>query len=167
MHASKGETYGKAMYPSGSNSTGNTERPEMKQRLSVLLWIRLARICRKYERASSERLRAWDLSLAQFDLLTTLKSSEGITQNELAKRLLVTQGNITQLLDKLEQRGLLARHQEGRTKCLMLIEKGQRLLAEVMPTHAAWNAEQFAGLSLTEQEQLLGLLRKLDRTLSW
>ncbi len=137
----------------------------MAYSISVFLWIRLARIRRKYERAATERLRSWNLSLAQFDLLTALSISEGTTQFDLAKQLLVTQGNITQLLEKLEQRGLLTRQQEGRTKCLLLTEQGRQLLAELVPTHVAWNAEQFAGLSAIEQKQLLGLLQKLDRTM--
>lgn len=137
----------------------------MTHSISVFLWTRLARIRRKYERAAAEQLRSWDISLAQFDLLTTLSVSEGTTQFDLAKHLLVTQGNITQLLDKLEQRGLLTRHQEGRTKCLMLTEQGRRLLDAVMPAHILWNADQFAGLSDEEQKQLLVLLRKLDQTM--
>ncbi len=137
----------------------------MAHSLSVFIWIRLARIRRKYERAATERLRAWNLSLAQFDALTTLRVSEGMTQLDLAKQLLVTQGNITQLLEKLEQRGLLTRNQEGRTKCLMLTEQGRQLLNELIPTHVSWNEEQFAGLSVVEQKQLLGLLQKLARTM--
>ncbi len=137
----------------------------MAYSISVFIWIRLARIRRKYERAATERLRSWNLSLAQFDLLTALSVSEGTTQFDLAKQLLVTQGNITQLLEKLEQRGLLVRHQEGRTKCLVLTEQGRQVLNVLVPTHVAWNAEQFAGLSAVEQKQLLGLLQKLDRTM--
>lgn len=134
----------------------------MVHSLSVFLWIRLARVRRKYERAAMEELRCWNLSLAQFDVLMTLSVSEGMTQFDLAKRLLVTQGNITQLLDKLEQRGLLTRQQEGRTKCLLLTDQGRQLLTTVLPAHTLWNAEQFAGLSTVEQQQLLMLLRKLD-----
>ena len=137
----------------------------MAYSISVFIWIRLARIRRKYERAAAERLRSWNLSLAQFDLLTALRVSEGATQFDLAKQLLVTQGNITQLLEKLEQRGLLTRHQEGRTKCLMLTEQGRQLLDALVPAHVMWNTEQFAGLSAVEQKQLLGLLQKLDRTM--
>lgn len=137
----------------------------MKRGISIFLWIRLSRVRRKYERAASEQLRYWNLNLAQFDLLTTIQFSEGITQLDLAKQLLVTQGNITQLLDKLEQRGLLTRHQEGRTKCLHLTEQGRQLLDTVTEAHFAWNEEQFASLSATEQEQLLKLLRKLDHTM--
>jgi len=138
------------------------KRIQMAHSISVSLWIRLARIRRKYEHAATEQLRPWDLSLAQFDLLSALGASEGITQFDLAKQLLVTQGNITQLLDKLEQRGLLVRHQEGRTKCLMLTEQGRNLLDTVLPAHMTWNAEQFVSLSAGEQKHLLVLLRKLD-----
>ncbi|GAC1407626.1 MAG: MarR family transcriptional regulator [Ktedonobacteraceae bacterium] len=137
----------------------------MAHSISVFLWIRLSRIRRKYEHATSEHLRLWNLSLAQFDLLTTLRASEGLTQFDLAQQLVVTQGNITQLLDKLEQRGLLLRQQEGRRKCLSLTEQGRQLLDTVVPIHAAWNAEQFAGLSPVEQRELLRLLRKLDHSL--
>ena len=137
----------------------------MAYSISVFIWIRLARIRHKYERAATERLRSWNLSLAQFDLLTALSVSEGTTQFDLAKQLLVTQGNITQLLEKLEQRGLLVRHQEGRTKCLVLTEQGRQLLNVLVPTHVVWNAEQFAGLSAVEQKQLFGLLQKLDRSM--
>lgn len=138
----------------------------MVHSISVSLWIRLARIRRKYERAATDQLRPWDLSLALFDLLSVLGVSEGITQLDLAKQLLVTQGNITQLLDKLEQRGLLIRHQEGRAKCLILTERGRRLLDAVLPAHTSWNAEQFASLSVVEQKQLLALLRKLDHQMT-
>ena len=137
----------------------------MAHSISVFIWIRLARIRRKYERAATERLRLWNLSLAQFDLLTALSVAEGTTQFDLAKRLLVTQGNITQLLEKLEQRELLTRHQEGRTKCLNLTEQGRQLLDALLPAHVSWNGEQFSGLSTLEQKQLLGLLQKLDRTM--
>jgi DNA-binding MarR family transcriptional regulator len=142
------------------------ERAEyMTRSISVFVWIRLSRIRRKYERASAEHLHPWGLSLAQFDLLTILGASEGITQGYLAKQLLVTQGNITQLLDKLEERCLLTRRQEGRTKCLCLTEQGRQLLDKVVPAHNAWNAEQFTSLSRTEQEELLRLLRKLDQAM--
>ena len=137
----------------------------MAHNISVYLWIRLSRIRRKYEHASSEHLRLWNLSLAQFDVLTTLKASEGMTQLALAQQLVVTQGNITQLLAKLEQRGLLLRQQEGRKKCLTLTEQGRQLVDTVIPIHASWNAAQFSGLSSLEQQELLKLLRKLDHSL--
>jgi DNA-binding MarR family transcriptional regulator len=86
-----------------------------------------------------------------------------MTQHELAARLLVTQGNITQLLDRLERRGLLRRCPEGRIKRLALTDQGRRLSAEVVPAQERFQALQFAALSPEEQQRLLALLRTLQR----
>src|SRR5579864_7785341 len=85
-----------------------------KSERSLLIWLRLARVYQKVDHASAERLRAWDLSVAQFDALAQIRAAEGLMQQELADRLLVTKGNISQLIDRLAARGLIRRQQEGR-----------------------------------------------------
>lgn len=137
----------------------------MSRHLSMLVWLRITRLRRKHERAAAEILRSWDLSTAQLDTLTRLNTTEGITQGELAERLLVTQGNMTQLLDKLETRGLITRVPDGRTNALFLTEQGRSLLAEVIPAHEQWHSHHTSGLTNEEQRQLLRLLRKLERTM--
>ena len=130
-----------------------------------MAWLRLARVFQKVERASGEHLRAWDLSVAQFDVLARVGASEGVVQQELAESLLVTKGNVCQLLDRMEERGLILRRKEGRINRLFLTDKGRRLFDEVVPAHEAMVSELFAELSRGEQEQLHELLRKLDRAL--
>jgi DNA-binding MarR family transcriptional regulator len=132
---------------------------------AVLAWLRLARVFQKVDRASAEHLRAWDLSVAQFDVLAQVGADEGITQQELADRLLVTKGNICQLIEKLERRGLIRRRQEGRANHLFLTEEGRRLSHEVVPAQERMIAAQFGVLALEEQHQLLALLRTLDHTM--
>jgi DNA-binding MarR family transcriptional regulator len=110
-------------------------------------------------------LRGWDLSVAQFDVLAHVGAGEGMTQRELADALLVTKGNVCQLLDRMEDRGLISRRQEGRAKRLFLTDAGRRLFAEVVPAHEAVIAEQFSVLSEGEQERLHELLRKIDKAL--
>jgi DNA-binding MarR family transcriptional regulator len=83
----------------------------------------------------------------------------------LAARLLVTKGNVTQLLDRMQRDGLIVRCQEGRTNCLFLTEKGRRLFDTVVPAQEGFIAARFASLSGQEQRQLLKLLRTLDHTL--
>jgi DNA-binding MarR family transcriptional regulator len=133
------------------------------RRLGDALWGRLARVYERQLRLTAEHLRAWDLSVAQFDVLAQVGRREGMTQHELAARLLVTQGNITQLLDRLERRGLLRRCPEGRIKRLALTDQGRRLSAEVVPAQERFQALQFAALSPEEQQRLLALLRTLQR----
>jgi DNA-binding MarR family transcriptional regulator len=78
---------------------------------------------------------------------------------------MVTKGNVCQLLDKMEARGLLSRRQEGRANRLFLTDTGRRLFEEVVPAHEAVIAERFSALSEGEQAQLHEILRKLDRAL--
>lgn len=132
------------------------------RRVGVALWGRIARFYARQLRLATAHLRQWGLSPAQFDVLATVGRHEGITQQELAERLLVTQGNITQLLDKLEQRGLLRRRPEGRLKRVVLTETGRQLHNAVVPAQEDFQAQQFAPLSRAEQQQLLALLRKLQ-----
>lgn len=143
-----------------------TQSTEKLREPSVLAWMRLARIFQKIDRASAEHLRAWGLSVAQFDVLAQVGSAEGITQQELADKLLVTKGNICQLLDRLERHGLMRRRQEGRTNRLFLTHTGQRLYQQALPAQEAFIAAQFSTLSPEEQAQFLALLRKLDHALA-
>ena len=138
---------------------------EELRRPGVLAWVRLARVFQKVERDSGERLRGWGLNVAQFDVLARVGASEGMTQQELADSLLVTKGNVCQLLDRMEGRGWISRRQEGRANRLFLTDEGRRLFDEVVPDHEALVAERFSALSHEEQEQLYELLRKLDKAL--
>ena len=124
------------------------------------------RVYQKVGRASSEHLKEWGFSVAQFDVLAHVGATEGITQQELADSLLVTKGNVCQLLDRLEGRGWILRRQEGRANRLFLTDEGRRLFDELVPVHEAMIAAQFSVLSEEEQAWLYELLRKFDRALN-
>jgi DNA-binding MarR family transcriptional regulator len=135
------------------------------RKASVLTWLRLARVFQKIDHASAEHLRGWGLSVAQFDVLAHVGATEGLTQQELADHLLVSKGNICQLLDRLEQSDLIERRQEGRAKRLFLTKAGHKLFAEVVPAQEQMIARLFSSLAPGEERELLGLLRRLDHAL--
>ena len=132
---------------------------------AVVAWLRLLRVEQKVSRTLTEDLRRWDLNLAQFDVLARVGGTEGTTQQELAEALLVTKGNVCQMLDRLQKRGLLVRRPDGRANRLFLTDEGRRLFEEVVPVHEALVAEQFSSLSTSERSQLMRLLGSLDRAL--
>lgn len=132
---------------------------------ALLAWLRLARVFQKVDQASAEHLRRWELSVAQFDVLAHVGAAEGLTQQELADALLVTKGNVCQLLNRMERDELITRVAEGRTNRLFLTHKGRRLFDEVVPAQEELIDRLLATLASEEQVQLLGLLRKLDRAL--
>ncbi len=82
---------------------------QVSQDLAVRVWFRFIRLESRLQLAVAERLREIGLSVPQCDVLTTLTEAEGISQQELAKRLYVTKGNISGLLDRLENAGLVER----------------------------------------------------------
>jgi len=131
----------------------------------LLAWLRLVRVFQKVDRASTESLRCRQLSPAQLDVLAKVGSNEGISQQELADALLVTKGNVCQLLDKMEGSGLLERRPDGRLNRLFLTHQGRRVHDEVVPRHDALLADQFNSLPQQDQRELLRLLRQLDHAL--
>lgn len=132
---------------------------------SVMVWMRLARVYNKIIHTITEHLRQWDISLATFDLLIQVGAYEGLTQQELADRLLVTKGDICYMVDKLEQIHFLKRSREGRAKRLFLTEQGRQLLDEIMPLHQKLVSSLFAPLSEEDHRVLLSMLRTLDKSL--
>ncbi len=140
-------------------------REHSLRRPAVLAWLRMARVFQKIDTRSERFFRAHGLNTAHFDVLAKVGAAEGMSQQELAAALLVTKGNISQLLGKLEQEGLITRRQEGRTNCLSLTERGRALFHELVPRQEALIADLLAPLSDDEQHELLRLLRKLDHSL--
>ncbi len=132
---------------------------------AVLAWLRLLRVHQKVSRSAAEQVGSAGLSLAQFDVLAHVGAAEGCHQQQLADALLVTKGNVTQLLDRMEECALVERRQVGRTKCIFLTDKGRTLQASVVPAHEAVIADQLSALSSEEQRELVRLLSKLDHAL--
>ncbi len=142
-----------------------TAPPRKHRARAVTAWLRIARVFSRIDHRSSEELRNWNLTPAQLDVLARVGSDEGTTQQEVADALLVTKGNVCQLIDRMEHAGLLERRPQGRTNRLWLTEKGRTLHATVEPAHDALIAEQLSALTADEQAQFLRLIRKLDRSL--
>jgi len=147
------------------NISQHIQRSSLRQH-AVLAWLRLARVFQQIDTRSERFFRLHGLNTAQFDVLAKVGTTSGITQQALADALLVTKGNISQLLSRMEQDGLIARRQEGRANCLFLTERGQELYALVVPQQEALIAQLLAPLADDEQRELLRLLRKLDHSIT-
>lgn len=134
--------------------------------VSVLAWLRLMRVYHKMDRRSADLMKQWKLSVSRFDVLNHAGNGEGKTQQELANALMVTKGNICQVLDGMEADGLLFRRRSGRTNHIYLTDEGRELRSTLVPTQEAEIERAFSVLTNDEQQTLLGLLRKLDRSLT-
>ena len=94
-------------------------------------WLRVGRTNLKVHRALNLLLGDLDLSLAQHEILVTIRRLSGLTQRELSEQLLLIKSNATALLQKLEARGLVLRTSDtgdSRIKRLSLTRKGNELV---------------------------------------
>jgi DNA-binding MarR family transcriptional regulator len=131
----------------------------------VIAWLRLAKIYHKVDRASAEHLSTYGLSVGQFDVLAQVGAHAGITQKELAEKLLVTKSNICQILGRMEERGLVSRRQEGRAKHLFLTKEGRRLFEEVVPSQEELIDRLLSSVPSEDHDLLSKTLGRLDRAL--
>jgi MarR family transcriptional regulator, 2-MHQ and catechol-resistance regulon repressor len=133
--------------------------------LAYLTYLRLTRVMQKLRRLAEAEVQETGFSSASFAVLFELLAAEGMTQQDLADTMELTKGNITQLVEKLEQDGLLRRERQGRINRLYLTDSGHSFALEHLSNHEAFVESKFGALSIEEQAQLLTLMRKLDRYL--
>ena len=103
------------------------------------VWFRFIRLHRRVSTAIAAELKGLNLSIPQFDLLSTLTEREGLTQQELAERLYVTKGNVSGLVDRLVEAGLVERRAspgDRRSHALHLTAEGRALAERAMAAQA-------------------------------
>jgi len=134
-----------------------------EQKYSVLLWHRIVRMYKNNTKATNNMLTELELSNAQFDVISRVAESSRLSQQELADKLLVTKGNVTQILKKLEMLGFIKREREWKTNYLTLTDKGRDLYEQITPSLWEFQLDYFSNLSLEEKKQLLTLLQKAEK----
>ena len=140
----------------------NRTNPELAMRV----WLRLIRLEARMQAAVSDRLRLIGVSIPQCDVLTTLSEQEGVNQQELAKRLYVTKGNISGLLDRLEAARFVERRSlasDRRQYSIHLTDAGRMMAEKAIVVQKKWLASTLGRLDETELEALeVHLLRLRD-----
>lgn len=114
--------------------------------------------------AIAHDLREIGLSVPQFDVLSTLTEAEGLSQRELADRLYVTKGNVSGLIDRMVDAGLVERHSlpgDRRSHALVLTEHGRALEAKAQALQEAFIARTLGQLP----DEDIGALDRL--TIAW
>lgn len=97
------------------------------------VWLAVGRTNSKVHRALNQSIGELDLSLAQHEILLSIRQRPGITQKQLAENLFVVKSNVSALIKKLEARGLVHRDCDPcdtRNKCLNLTETGHQLVQQ-------------------------------------
>jgi len=131
----------------------------------IRLWLRLLTCTTLVEGEIRRRLRdAFDMTLPRFDLMAQLdKAPNGMTLGELSQRMMVSNGNVTGLVERLAAQGLLDRRPsptDRRAQVVTLTAEGRSVFRSMARTHENWIAEIFGELTPGEIETLMHLLAK-------
>ena len=140
------------------------ERPD-DHKTELRLWLRLLTCTTLIENEVRKRLReGFDITLPRFDLLAQLdRAPNGMTLGELSQRMMVSNGNITGLVERLAEQGLIRRRplpSDRRVQIVSLTAEGRRFFRAMARANADWIGEIFAGLTQRDVEALLPLLAK-------
>jgi DNA-binding MarR family transcriptional regulator len=136
-----------------------------KQKLRV--WLRLLKVTRTIESALRERLRCeFSSTLPRFDVLAALdRETQGLKMSQLSSVLKVSNGNVTGIIDRQVNDGLVVRVPVGGDKRAMMVkltDAGKTHFKEMAIAHAKWLNELMTDIDDADASVLIELLGHID-----
>ena len=142
----------------------------LADRSSVRLWLRLLSCTMAIEKEVQRRFTARDATLARFDVLAALdRHPQGMNMGALSRALLVSNGNATQLVQKLAKDGLVrirTAPEDRRSSIVALTAKGQAEFDGLAAAHHDWIDAMLADLDGGTRETLYQALGELKRAIA-
>ena len=132
---------------------------------SVRVWLRLLSCTMAIEKEVQRRFTDRGMTLPRFDVLAALDRHGEMNMGALSKALLVSNGNITQLVQKLIRDGLVELHKppkDRRSSIVRMTPEGRELFAKLARAHQDWIDQMVGGLDDTQRERIyvaLGVLK--------
>lgn len=142
--------------------SGGEETREEGQTLALRLWIALARAHNAVAAQAAADVARHGLTMGEFAVVEVLYHKGPMLLSEVQRRVLVSSGGITYLVDRLEKRGLVERRDcpgDRRARLAALTEEGTALVAGIFPEHAARIKAVLSGLGKKEKREAIRLLR--------
>lgn len=146
--------------------TAQQLRQESLSKERLRLWLRMLRVTRQVEAALREKLRLeFDSTLPRFDVMAALyRDREGLKMNELSKRLRVSNGNVTGIVDRLADDGLVERiaiEGDRRATLVRLTSAGCDAFTVMAQAHESWVDDLLEGVSEEDAHHIGELLHRL------
>ncbi len=144
-------------------------RSHAEHAAELRLWLRLLSCTQRIETTVRSRLRSdFETTLPRFDLMAQLeRHPQGMKMNELSKRLMVSNGNVTGITDQLVAEGLVERIEapnDRRAWLVRLTAPGRSSFASMAAAHETWIVNAFSTLTPQQSEALYALLGQLKST---
>ncbi|WP_323796479.1 MarR family transcriptional regulator [Nisaea sp.] len=148
-------------------STRLAENAETRK-TRLRLWLNILRTTRSVENALREEMRvSYDQTLPRFEILAVLERSEsGLRMSALSEKLMVSNGNVTGIVERLVQDGLVERMAvpgDKRATLVRLTHKGEAVFAEMADVHERWVNELLHTVSEQEAGRLIESLTEIRK----
>lgn len=148
----------------------NAVLDQSDSKTALRLWLRLLGSTTLIERHLKERLREhFNVTLAQFDLLAEIARDDAPkTMTDISKLLMVSNGNVTGLVDRLSRDGLVRREPseaDRRVYRITLTDEGKTLFKEIAVQHEHWVREMFSTFDAAFVDGLADTLKQLRKGL--
>ena len=142
----------------------------VKDGMELRVWLRLLTCTNLLDTEVRTRLKnTADTTLPRFDILAQLERHDGpMSMGDLSRRLMVSNGNVTGLIDRLAREGLVDRTaspKDRRVQMVSLTGEGSKFFAEIAKDHRDWVGDMMAGLSAEEITTLHELLARLKESI--
>jgi MarR family 2-MHQ and catechol resistance regulon transcriptional repressor len=137
---------------------------EEKRRESLKLWVILVRAYQAISAHDHKSIADHGLTPGEFAVLEALYHKGPLLLGEVRKKVLVSSGGITYLVDRLAAKSLVERRacpEDRRATYVALTPEGEGVIGEAFPAHARALEEALSGLSPAETREAIGLMRKL------
>ena len=139
-------------------------------RLDLRIWLRLLTCANMIERRVRQNLRTdFDTTLPRFDVLAQIdRAPEGQPMQELSRRLMVTNGNMTPLVDRLEEEALVVREpsaKDRRVQHVKLTDAGKSALEAMIPENKRWVSDLMQYVDRDRASELYDLLGDLKESI--
>jgi MarR family transcriptional regulator, 2-MHQ and catechol-resistance regulon repressor len=145
--------------------TSSQASPDRKQDTALRLFVVMARALNAVtEHVTGDDMERHGITPTEFGILEALYHKGPLLLGEVQRKILVTSGGITYLVDRLVEKGLVKREQcpeDRRARYAVLTPAGQALIKRIFPAHAARIEQAMSGLTQVEQREATALLRKL------
>lgn len=131
---------------------------------ALKLWVVFSRAHAAIVQVVRADIERHDLTEAEFAILEVLYHKGPLLLGEVQKRILVSSGGITFLVDRLAKRNLVERQacpSDRRARYAALTVDGEQLMKSIFPEHAAKVREAVSSLTGVSQRELTELLRTL------
>mgnify|MGYP001026018559 FL=1 len=140
------------------------------EQLDLRIWIRLLTCTHLIEKRVRKNLRdSFNTTLPRFDALVQInRTPDGQPMRELSNRMMVTNGNITPLVDRLVNEDLIKRDpssDDRRVQHVSLTQNGKEALEEMIPAHSSWVNNLMSNMRRDRAGDLLNLLGDLKESI--